>query len=166
MISYAPEYYEIDDDTLHILIYWYSSFCCNVLGSFADELARALRAYQQRVILFKNVSNDYYVLVHDCNYQSFIKRYWPKVKECYCFPPGGLQLWDGMGSRKHRGVSRPLFGKKNSMILPLSAVGAIIGITLQYYILLRIHAVLWQRVFYILCTEIRIIRQRRHFKRC
>ncbi len=41
--------------------------------------------------LFENHPDNYYALVHDRNYQRFIKSYWPGVKDCFCFPPGGIQ---------------------------------------------------------------------------
>ena len=41
--------------------------------------------------LFENPPDNYYALVHDRNYQRFIKRYWPKVKDCYWFSAGGIQ---------------------------------------------------------------------------
>ncbi len=44
--------------------------------------------------LFDNPPDNYYVLVHDRNYQSFIKNYWPKVKDSFCFPPGGMCMSD------------------------------------------------------------------------
>lgn len=150
MISHAPEYYKIDDDTLPILIYKDNNFCRHVPGSFADGLTEALKACRQKVILwnlldneaslsqfagqrfkavvgiqthiflsrvqngyfhdlmngpkyniimdhpiglrrlFENHPENYYVMVHDRNYQKFIKQYWPNVKECFCFPPGGM----------------------------------------------------------------------------
>ncbi len=40
--------------------------------------------------LFDNPPHNYYVLVHDRNYQLFIKKYWPKVKDSFCFPLGGM----------------------------------------------------------------------------
>lgn len=52
MISHAPEYFEIDDDTRPILIYRSSDTCYNTLNLFADELAKALRACHQRVDVF------------------------------------------------------------------------------------------------------------------
>ncbi len=52
MISHAPEYYEIDDDTRPILIYRGESTCYNQLNSFADELAKALLACRQSVEIF------------------------------------------------------------------------------------------------------------------
>lgn len=40
--------------------------------------------------LFENPPNHYYAMVHDRNYQRFIKRYWPGVKDCFYFSPGGI----------------------------------------------------------------------------
>ncbi len=40
--------------------------------------------------LFENHPDHYYVMVHDRNYQRFLKHYWPNVEECYCFSPGGM----------------------------------------------------------------------------
>lgn len=53
--------------------------------------------------LFENPPDNYYALVHDRNYQRFIKCYWPKVKDCYWFSAGGIQpddpflKWDVSG---------------------------------------------------------------------
>lgn len=44
--------------------------------------------------LFDNPPRNYYVLVHDRNYQLFIKKYWPKVTDSFCFPLGGICLSD------------------------------------------------------------------------
>ena len=164
MISHAPEYYRIDDDTSPILIYQHNDFCRHVPASFATGLAEGLRTCRQRVILVDVVENEaalvqfagkrfkavigiqtcmflstaadgyfhdllsgpkyniildhpiglrrlfdkhpdnYYAMVHDRNYQRFIKRYWPEVKDCLCFAPGGmppaapLLEWGGSGS--------------------------------------------------------------------
>lgn len=40
--------------------------------------------------LLENHPENYYVMVHDRNYEAFIKRYWPGIKDCICFPPGGI----------------------------------------------------------------------------
>lgn len=161
MIAHTSEYYEIDDDTCSILIYRDSDACHHIPASFANELARSLRIFRQRVILwdiiaeedctslaqflqgkrfkaiigiqtrlflstylsgkekgfvhdlvygpkynivfdhpigirrlFDNPPNNYYVLVHDRNYQSFIRNYFPKVKDSFCFSPGATCLPD------------------------------------------------------------------------
>ncbi len=52
MISHSPEYYRIHDDTCPILIYKGSPIAYNVLNVFAEELAKALTAYHQKVIIF------------------------------------------------------------------------------------------------------------------
>ena len=52
MISHAPEYYKIDDDTRPILTYRGESTCYNQLNAFADELAKALIACHQIVEIF------------------------------------------------------------------------------------------------------------------
>lgn len=52
MISHAPEYDTIDDDTLPILVYRGSETCFNILDLFADELAKALLDYRQKVEIF------------------------------------------------------------------------------------------------------------------
>lgn len=52
MVSHAPEYYEIDDNTRPILIYRGDSTCYNQLNVFADELAKALLNYHQRIEIF------------------------------------------------------------------------------------------------------------------
>lgn len=52
MISHAPEYYEIDDNTQPILIYKGSDTCYNTLNFFADELAHAFKKCHQRVEIF------------------------------------------------------------------------------------------------------------------
>lgn len=52
MISHAPEYYEIDDNTCPILLYKGSDICCNTLNLFIQELADALRSYRQQVLIF------------------------------------------------------------------------------------------------------------------
>lgn len=52
MISHAPEYYSIDDDTLPILIYHGSDDCYGVPQLFTDELAKALHSCQQRIEVF------------------------------------------------------------------------------------------------------------------
>ena len=52
MISHAPEYYEIDDNTRPILIYKTSDICFNLLNIFAEQLASAFRFLHQRVELF------------------------------------------------------------------------------------------------------------------
>lgn len=44
--------------------------------------------------LFENHPDHYYAMVHDRNYQKFIKRYWPSVEDCFCFAPGGMQPSD------------------------------------------------------------------------
>lgn len=49
MISHAPEYYELDDNTRPILIYKSSDTCYNTLNFFADQLAQALRSCHQQV---------------------------------------------------------------------------------------------------------------------
>ncbi len=52
MISRAPEYYEIDDDTRPILIYRGAGTCYHTLNHFAMELAKALTCCRQRVKIF------------------------------------------------------------------------------------------------------------------
>lgn len=52
MISHAPEYYEIDDNTRPILLYLTSDICCNTLNLFAIQLADALRTLRQRTEIF------------------------------------------------------------------------------------------------------------------
>lgn len=152
MISHAPPYFEIDDNTRPILIYRGSGTCYNTLDLLADRLAEALRSCGQHVIVFdvgkegnqaltqwidcrfkaiigvqtyvfsimmkdkktnlhnliigpkynmildhpalmkehiENGPEDYYLLIHDRNYLSFAKRYYPRVKDCIYFPPGG-----------------------------------------------------------------------------
>lgn len=152
MISHAPEYYEIDDNTQPILIYRGSDFCSNVLNLFAEELAKVFLSLRQRVEVFdiekegnqaltKNISRhfkavigiqtyvfsikmqdnttnlhdliegpkfnfildhpawlrehifnapeNYYILTLDRNYQTFAKKYYKKIKDCFFFPPAG-----------------------------------------------------------------------------
>lgn len=52
MISHAPEYYEIDDNTQPILIYKTSGICLNLLNIFAEQLALAFQSLHQRVEIF------------------------------------------------------------------------------------------------------------------
>ncbi len=52
MISHAPEYYKIDDNTRPILIYQGAETCYNTLNHFARELAEALLCLRQRVVIF------------------------------------------------------------------------------------------------------------------
>ena len=52
MLSHAPEFYEIDDDTAPILVYRGDDTCYNQLNTFADELAKALKTNRQRVEMF------------------------------------------------------------------------------------------------------------------
>ena len=52
MISHAPEYYEIDDNTRPILIYKTSDICQNLLNIFAEQLATAFHTLHQRVEIF------------------------------------------------------------------------------------------------------------------
>lgn len=52
MLSHAPEFYEIDDDTAPILVYRGDDTCYNQLNTFADELAKALKTNRQRVEIF------------------------------------------------------------------------------------------------------------------
>ncbi len=52
MISHAPAYYEIDNNTCPILIYRGDNTCYNTLNLFAEELAKALRAFHQQVEIF------------------------------------------------------------------------------------------------------------------
>lgn len=52
MLSHAPEFYEIDDDTAPILVYRGDDTCYNQLNTFADELAKALKMNSQRVEIF------------------------------------------------------------------------------------------------------------------
>lgn len=46
--------------------------------------------------LFENHPDHYYAMVHDRNYQRFIKCYWPSMKDCFCFSPGGIPPSDPM----------------------------------------------------------------------
>ncbi len=153
MLSHAPEYYAIDDQTQPILLYRTPDICYNALSFFIDELAKALRACHQRVLIFdnesssffslnsfvechfkaiigiqtysfpsilinntrinlsnfitcpqfnicldhpitikpilENASNNYYLLLHDRNYISFVKKHFTNIKECVYFPPAG-----------------------------------------------------------------------------
>lgn len=152
MISHAPEFYDIDDNTLPILIYRGSDVCFHILDLFADELAKALCGCRQRVEIFdlekegrqeltrligrrfKAVIGiqtyvfsilmqdkktclhdlilgpkynmildhpawmkphidhgpaDYFLLIHDRNYLSFVSRYYKNIKQSFYFPPGG-----------------------------------------------------------------------------
>ena len=57
MISHAPEFYKIDDDTRPILIYRGDDTCYNQLNVFADELTKGLIAYKQRIEVY-DVSKD------------------------------------------------------------------------------------------------------------
>ncbi len=52
MLSHAPEFYEIDDDTRPILIYRGDDTCYNQLNAFADELAKAIATCKQRIEIF------------------------------------------------------------------------------------------------------------------
>lgn len=52
MLSHAPEFYEIDDDTRPILIYRGDDTCYNQLNVFADELTKALIKCRQRIEIF------------------------------------------------------------------------------------------------------------------
>lgn len=52
MISHAPSYFEIDDNTRPILIYRGLDTCYNTLNLLADRLAQALCSCGQRVIVF------------------------------------------------------------------------------------------------------------------
>lgn len=152
MISHAPEYYEIDDNTRPILIYKGTDTCYDTLNFFAEELASALRLCRQRVEIldlekegnqaltglidqhFKAIIGiqtyafsvmmqdkttnlhdlvhapkfnmildhpawlkehmahspaNYYLLIHDRNYLTFARKYYPNVTGCIYFPPGG-----------------------------------------------------------------------------
>ena len=51
MISHAPAYYEIDDNTCPILIYRGSDTCYNTLNFFAEELAEALRTLDRKSVV-------------------------------------------------------------------------------------------------------------------
>lgn len=160
MISHAPQYFQIDDNTRPILIYRGSDTCYNILNLLADRLAGALRSCGQRVIVFdvkekgnpaltqwihcrfkaiigvqsyvfsimmqdkktnlhdliigpkynlildhpammrehiENGPKDYYLLLHDRNYVAFAKYYYPNVKDCIYFPPGGALPWEDDG---------------------------------------------------------------------
>lgn len=57
MISHAPEYYEIDDNTRPILIYKGTDACYNTLNIFSQKLADSFLAYKQRVEIF-NVETE------------------------------------------------------------------------------------------------------------
>lgn len=52
MLSHAPSFYEIDDDTRPILIYRGDDTCYNQLNVFADELAKAIATCKQRIEIF------------------------------------------------------------------------------------------------------------------
>lgn len=52
MLSHAPSFYEIDDDTRPILIYRGDDTCYNQLNVFADELANAIASCKQRIEIF------------------------------------------------------------------------------------------------------------------
>lgn len=52
MISHAPEYYTIDDNTRPILIYRSYDPCYNILNLFAQELANAFQSCHQRIEIF------------------------------------------------------------------------------------------------------------------
>ena len=58
MLSHAPEFYEIDDDTRPILIYRGDDTCYNQLNVFADELTKALISSKQRVEVFDVSKED------------------------------------------------------------------------------------------------------------
>lgn len=64
MISHAPEYYEIDDDTQPILIYRGSSACYSIPNLFTDELTKALRLCRQKVETFDMGTEGYSALSH------------------------------------------------------------------------------------------------------
>ncbi len=153
MLSHAPSFYEIDDDTRPILIYRGDDTCYNQLNVFADELTKGLVKCRQRIEIFDvskediapltkytgmrfkavigiqtylfsikmkdkttNLHNliigpkfnmifdhpvllkkhieagpkDYYLLLHDRNYITFAKKYYPNVKDCFLLSPGGI----------------------------------------------------------------------------
>ncbi len=52
MLAHSPEYCAIDADTCPILIYKGSPVCYNLLNVFAEELAQALTACRQKVMIF------------------------------------------------------------------------------------------------------------------
>lgn len=52
MLAHSPEYCAIDADTCPILIYKGSPVCYNILNVFAEELAQALTACHQKVMIF------------------------------------------------------------------------------------------------------------------
>lgn len=58
MLSHAPEFYEIDDDTRPILIYRGDDTCYNQLNVFADELTKALISCKQRIEVFDVSKED------------------------------------------------------------------------------------------------------------
>lgn len=155
MLSHAPEFYAIDDDTRPILIYRGDDTCYNQLNVFADELTKGLLSLKQRievydvskeditgltryagmrfkaiigiqtylfsikmkdkttnlhdlikgpkfnmifdhpVLLKKHIQDgpsDYYLLVHDRNYQKFAKQYYKNIKDCLFLSPGAIPI--------------------------------------------------------------------------
>lgn len=58
MLSHAPEFYEIDDDTRPILIYRGDDTCYNQLNVFADELTNGLKALKQRIEVYDVSKED------------------------------------------------------------------------------------------------------------
>lgn len=52
MISRSPDYYDIDDNTRPILLYYGADICQNLLNYFIDSLADAFRQCHQRVEIF------------------------------------------------------------------------------------------------------------------
>ena len=58
MLSRAPEFYEIDDDTRPILIYRGDDTCYNQLNVFADELTNGLKACKQRIEVYDVSKED------------------------------------------------------------------------------------------------------------
>lgn len=45
----------------------------------------------------ENGPKDYYLLLHDRNYAAFAKYFYPNVKDCIYFPPGGALPWEDDG---------------------------------------------------------------------
>lgn len=58
MLSHAPEFYEIDDDTRPILIYIGDDTCYNQLNVFADELTNGLKSLKQRIEVYDVSKED------------------------------------------------------------------------------------------------------------
>lgn len=74
MLSHAPEYYTIDDDTQPILLYRGPNICYNALSLFIHELAKALRSCRQRVQIIDGESGGFSDLTPfiGCHFKAMI----------------------------------------------------------------------------------------------